>query len=254
MIYKHGTDTGGQHDANTVTVSSFQKTISYSEFDLPETITTRLTLDGVLIATGQGTIKKAIEDFETAYLDTDVSVSGLYHDDGATRSPHFLDGGTSISGVRVVQLGYPKGDGAEYATQRSFRVVLETVEDTTSGSGGGESATTSSFEESLSFSGGGPRLVALETISDAPVVQETAFQTAMTIVQSGSAVGQGGYPTVPALLFSRSSEDGAQHRESKRSPKLVGLKYRDYGVSWSYTFILASGMPPTGEPNKPTST
>ena len=146
MIYKHGTDTGGQHDANTVTVSSFQKTISYSEFDLPETITTRLTLDGVLIATGQGTIKKAIEDFETAYLDTDVSVSGLYHDDGATRSPHFLDGGTSISGVRVVQLGYPKGDGAEYATQRSFRGVLETVEDTTSGSGGGESATTSSFE------------------------------------------------------------------------------------------------------------
>lgn len=248
MYYKHGETADGLHTSNTVTLSNVSTVVNYSDIGLIETRTKRLTLEGVLIASTQAALRTKIENLEDAYLNNTALESGLFHDDD-TRSPHFLDGSKSISGIRVTDLSYPSGEGAEYATQRTFRISLETVEDASGSGGEGGSGSNSAFEESLSFTGGGWRLVAVETINGPPIIQQVAKQTAQIIVQSGSATRQNNYPTIPNSLFP-DIENGALRKVALISPKLVGSQYRDWRATWSFTFVSAT-VDTTSEPNRP---
>lgn len=245
MIYKHGDYT---HPANQVSISSLTQSTNYNDFGLAESKTRTLTLDGTLIAGTQAAITAAISTLEEKYYEQAADSSGLYHDDGTTASAHVLDAEDSIGGIRLVSLDYPAGDNAEYATQRSFRIVLETeVPLSEDGETGGSDLTNVQFSESLSFTGGGARIIAGETISGPPIIQQVAAKTAQTIVQSGTSTANGGYPTIPGPLFDY--EVGSLRQVTFTSPKRVGSSLREYGASWSYTFLLDAVTP--GKPNHP---
>jgi hypothetical protein len=103
-----------------------------------------------------------------------------------------------------------------------------------------------SFNETLTFSGGGPRITVVECANVPPQPQVLNLFTAFRATQVGSAVGMFGYPPIPVPIFPAALEESGQ--PAFTSPSLKGGIYVDYGVSWSYRFISATPM--AGLPNQ----
>jgi len=244
MYFKYG---DYKHADNTVTLSSFSQVVSYDDRGNKEKVTKTMLLDGVLIESNQADMKTAIKNLETAYL-KDVFVAGLYHDGTpAVQSPHTLTRGTSDTGIRVLSLNYPKGDGAEYATQRTFRISLQTED--TSPEGVAE-VELKEFSEQLSFVGdGGSSSIAINVLDGPPVIQYISQQTHQRITQSGRAVNRyNNYPEPPSPIFP-SYVIGPSTSITRISPKFDRSRLTDWGVTWSYTSIHATaqiGSPHTG--------
>lgn len=221
---------------NTVTISNLRKRRKRNRRGGVDRVIETMNLEGVLIASSQSALKTAILDFEAAMQDgRDVA---LFHDDNA-KSAHFLNNSSSISGVRLVAFDYPKNDGSEYATQRSFTITLEAEYP-------GNNDGLISFEESLVFLGtGGPKRILIETLTG---IQEqiTKRRTIQRIIQAGSAMGRNAFPKFPNPLFPR---DEAEDRRSIRhaGPTFDGNQYTNYGVNWVYHYETARAV--FGNPN-----
>jgi hypothetical protein len=202
----------------------------------------RFAVSGELIAEGQAAIKTAIAGIEAAYLSGRTNQdAGLYHDNG-TVSAHFLKASTSMGGVRITKFDYPNGEGAEYATYRTYEIELEAEYESR---GGGYDGLVS-WSESLSITGtGGPRRVVLTTALGPPVTQVVAQRTPIRARQTGSAVGFRAYPTPPPPLWP--NVELVEEREiSRTTPTKQNGAIVNYGISWSYSFISAT--PLTGTP------
>ncbi len=199
----------------------------------------RYVVRGELLASTQATIKTKIAALENAYS-IDGRDFGLYHDDG-TVSGHFLDSSQAIGGTRVVSLTYPEGEGAEYATTRTYQIELEgdVLHD-----GGLEL-----FEETVDIRGdGGPRTVLIETLSGPPVLQQTNARTIVRATQSGMAIGRAGLVSPPTPLWPRPIYKPEQSSMSRRSPQRFNNEFLNYTVRWNYVF--ESPVPLSGRPNE----
>ena len=235
MYYKHGPY---PHAANTVKVSTFAMTRQFSERGRVSQVNT-MTLDGVLIADSQSELRLAIMKLENAYLNTSVETSGFHHDNHST-TPHYLRSKGSFGGIRVRELSYPSGEGAEYATQRTFRIVLS-VETPPAFPGMDQpedEVVTEAFTETVTISGGHKRVLALSLLSGGPEFQSMG-DTAMKAVQQGSMTTQGGYGTPPGALYGREHMTNSSFSNSSPTfdPQIKMIK--NYGITWSYTFIGA---------------
>ena len=224
-----------QHDNNTVNLASFSHRNVFSKRGLRQTVVKTMRLGGFILGTTQAAIKAAILAVESGYA-SDGFDAALYHDDG-TVSSHFLDTATSLGGVKVLSFNYDKSDGAEYATQRSFSIVLEADYST------GQELL--SFEETLSISGtGGQRFVYKSVLNGTPVKQLTHQQTIVRATQSGRAMGLLAYPAFPPPIW---PGDVLQDRiaRSQTSPEFNGKIFMNWPISWSYPFegINLSGTP-----------
>lgn len=198
-----------------------------------------LVLLGHLCVTGQDNIKEAIQDLEEAYKILPGGPNsghegwkydgGLYHDDG-TPSAHFLDASKSINGVRLLSLSYPKESGGEYATGRSYSIVLQA--DFLN-----PEQQIWSFSEHIQHIGNcGPTWELVPVFYGPPRKVFIHDWTPQRIVQSGSAVGIESWPWIPAEILP-DWKHGDQSFWERGSAQMIGrLHHLLYPIRWRYVF------------------
>jgi len=236
VYVKYGTF---QHAANEANLVSMTQRLLYSNRGEVRTTRKTLSIQAVLIASTQATIKTAIANVESAY-GSNGGDFGLYHDDN-TVSTHFLDSSASISGTRVVAVNFQQGHGAEYATQRTVSVTVEADFANTA-------ISLLSWQETLRFSGNaGLRFVFLPVLNGVPQKQIVNQRTTMNIVQAGSAVGHLSYPDYPSPIFP-SAEHVDRRDRTVGPPRWNGNSFTDWPISWVHHFESAQAE--SGTPNR----
>lgn len=215
------------HAANEVTLA-----ISRSEITSPVGRSIghreRWTITGELFGNSSAELTTAINALVTAY-----SVNGnnliLFEDDLSTWTAHAMISSLATGGVRITtKPEFPVGDGTEYATVRSYSIVAEA--DFYNGN-----FPLLEFSETVEVTGGGPRVIWIETRTGPPVQQMVSQQTTSRATQSGRAVGLGNYPN-PADPIWPGLEDSTQRRITRETPRFSGDNKVEYPVSWSYVF------------------
>jgi hypothetical protein len=170
---------------------------------------------------------------------------GFFNDDSSPTAMLLLSS-TCRGGTRVIQPpSFQKLDGAEYTSYVSYQLAVE-------GEVFDPNNAVISWRESLSFSGGGPAVVWLETLNTQPQPQITKQYTTYRATQSGSATGLYSYPIVPSPLwpqFEIQNQRNVSETGPERSGPINQAFLSDFGVSWSYQF--ASAIPFTGQPTLP---
>lgn len=231
MYWRYGAH---RHPDNEVNLVSFQQFPVFSPRGERRTARYRATIMGELQYSSQATLTTKINELINAYA-YDGNDAGLFQDDGTLTNHHLLNTASCVSGVRVMYRDWPQGDPAEYATKRTFRVILEAeyLE---------PDSQITEFEETLIFqSDGGPHVEVYDVKRGPPIAVELARRTAQRIIQSGKIVGLQGYPlgVMPGPLFPAN-----EHRHSRivrvGSPRKYGNLYLDYPISYQYRFSLAT--------------
>lgn len=228
---------------NEVSLSTYTDESQYNARGVRTSVMSRMSIEGEIKISNptQASMKDEIQERQEA-LQSDYHDAILWHDNG-TRSAHVLLNSASISGVRVVSMSFPNGDGSEYATRRTWQAVIE----------GNFPAVIDglvAFNETVSVRGtGGRRIVHIETLNSPPVRQVTAQRTKVSMSQQGSAVGWSRYPVAPAPLW----PGDLLHEQveiSRGNPEFNGRAYRFYEISWRYAF--EASFPAFGIPNRRT--
>lgn len=213
---------------------------TYGENGIRRGSLVRWTIDGRLHAADIASLTTAIAALETAYSVDGYNLA-LYNDD-ASLTAHTLISSTSLSGVKIVSLDYPSGDGSQYTTYRDYRITAEAEYSVSS-------SNILNWNETLSFSGGGPLVVWLPALTGPPQRQIARQQTTYKCQQSGTATGLASYPAAAPPLFGPDVEHVSQRQFSLGTPRLTarGLG-TEFPVSWSYSFESSSplfGLPST---------
>lgn len=173
----------------------------------------------------------------TAAQENDLVV---FNDDGSA-TDHEARSARTFSGVRCTSLTWLDKPGAQFLTHRLYAATF--AWETTLGS----PFVLMDFAEGYTYSGGTPVIVVHEPINTGPVAQKTVPERGYHATQSGQAVGAYGRPDLARIappLFPAAMTD---RRITQRSAERCGLKYRNFGVQWSYEF--ASATPLVGLPN-----
>lgn len=137
-----------------------------------------------------------------------------------------------ISGVRVLNISLPRGDGAELTVKRAYSITLQATYDIA------ESELVS-WQEAIHYIGNtGPRYEIVETFYG-PIAVLTAVSTAQRIIQTGKAVGYTNYVLPPGPLLPQ-WEHQDQRRVSLIGGVNVGQQSRFYTTTWSYQHTLGT--------------
>jgi len=137
--------------------------------------------------------------------------------------------------VQVRTLSYPEGRGAEYATYRTYEIVYAAEVPATTNPG------LIAWNETLAFTGGGPRFELITCLNGPPVRVTVAEQTPFRCVQSGSASGYGTWPSYSTPLFPQ-HEHRDRRRQDKSTPQYHGQGRARYPIRWSYEFEAATPL------------
>jgi hypothetical protein len=184
-----------QHAANEVDVTTIQQQRMFSPRNRYVFIRKTMTVMGHFCTSGQDAIRLALQNLEKTYLTIHGGDAGLYHDDG-TPSAHFLPEAGSLNGIRILTLDYPKEEGGEYVTGRSYRIVLQAdympqLFDNTY-----------SWEQTISMQGtGGPSWEYIPQFVGPPTYQINAMVTVQRFIQTGQSVGVADYTPLPLILW-----------------------------------------------------
>ena len=191
--------------------------------------TTRYTIDGVMHGSSASDFNAKLRALESAYS-YDGKDFGLI-DEAIGATAHFVR--ASEAEVRVVEgPSYPEGGGGEYATGRTYQIVIEAKTGRTiQGS--------YDFQESVTISGGGPRIVWLETLNGPPQQQMTALRTVCTITQEGQATSGTTWPPPSPPLFPGALVE--MPTISRSSPQRLDTgRSTSFTTRWQYQFVLPS--------------
>lgn len=233
MYFKYGNYT---HETGEVTFS-IEKNNEYSSGGILTAIVERWTIRGQIHADSVSALTAKLVALKNAYAVDNLSF-GLYEDDG-TATAHTINH-SKMEYVRVVNPpSFPESGGAEYTTFRNYTIQIEARYTTAAIAG----IAVLSFSENISVTGGGPRVIWIETLNGPPQMQTTCEQTMYTATQSGRAVGRAAYPAPPAPLWSLTQPPQIEYE----SPEQKTGEKTNYGVRWQYQF--QSGSPLIGYPN-----
>lgn len=166
-----------------------------------------------------------------AYDDGDA----IFRHDNGTPTRHSLISANSITGVKVRHRSWPRGGMDEYATIRTFYIVLEAefLE---------PDAQLLYFFEALRFIGtGGPRIVVEDTFDGPPIYQLTNLYTHQKVVQWGSAVGLNGWPLLDVVPLYPDYEHLDRREITPTSADSFTNGYMNYPVQWTFHFSLPTG-------------
>lgn len=224
-----------QHAAGECEVSISRNT-QFSDDGVPMTRLDRWDTSGVLYAADSTALMAAIASMQSAYSTHGLDLY-LKYDDGTIL--HHLRTADTLGGTRVVmQPSFPVGRGPEGGTYRTYTLAVE-----------GEiflaDPGVTQWQETLSWSGGGPLYVFMQALNGPPQKQLAAQQTPYMCQQSGSAVGYNGWPTIPPPIFySELIANPVITRGTPRRRGRVGPRqFVEYPVSWSYQYKSASPFP-----------
>jgi hypothetical protein len=224
------------HDDNEVVPVSLSKQVTYDENGVRIGYRHAITIRGVKQAASQGALTTALQALENAY-----SFNGynwILRDNSGSPTVHTLMTSGSRTGVKVMGFRYLNDTGAEYTTYRTYEVDLE-AEYVTS------SPAFVTYEETLTFEGGGTQWVYLPTLYGPPQRQIARQQTPYRCVQAGSAVGFSNWPVLPVPLFP-SLEHEDMRRLSKTTPQFLPDGNQRFPITWEYHF--ESAIPFFGNP------
>lgn len=233
MYIKYGTY---QHTANLASCSISSKREHNPRTGRAIRERRTVTVQGFLRASTQANMKIAIDALIDGYR-YDGYEWGLYHDNGDLSS-HSLPLSGLLAPIRVVEApSFPEGEGAEYATQRSYSITLEGLYALSS------SNQTLEYSETLAIRGtGGPRFAVYEVVNGSPVSQTLASATVSTATQSGKTVGLTAYVTPPQPIWP-SYEHGDRRAVTRESPMTQGLGiYQIWTTTYSYEFSAPVGL------------
>lgn len=197
-------------------------------------IVKRLTIEGEIIAATQALIDARVREIENA-LAVEGGTAVLLLDSGA-ESAYKLDGGSSVSGVKIIDgPNFPQEEAkAHYATGQPFNMTFEAE------------YLISDFDPLVSFSesitkigNAGPRVVWPELDNGQSIPQIVSTHTNVTIIQAGSAVGVSGYPFAyaPPPIFPQNL-DNPDETTTVESPQLTGLGFQNFTLNWVYRMTL----------------
>jgi len=231
MYFMYGSH---RHPDNEVNLAKFQQFPVFSERRLRRTTRYRMELNGELQYATQAELTTKIGELIDAYS-VDGLEACLYQDDGTPTRHRLANRSDSVTGTRVMYRDWPKGDAAEYATKRTFRIILEAeyLE---------PDSEITQANEVLAFRGaGGPIWDMAIPFSGNPIPVRRSFKSPQRIVQTGLIVGLTGYPLqyVPGPIFP--AWEHVDRREvSPGSAKQYGRMLLDWPISYSYHFSLPS--------------
>lgn len=220
---------------------SFTRTVSPKLSEAQQVISevVRWDIRGEIIADGVASIVDRVAEIDAAYAIQGQDLSLL--DDSGNLVVVLLRSATSVNGVRSTRPNLPQGEGAEWATGLKFSASFE-AEYTSSLQSG-----LVSFQETLSFSGGGPVYVWRRPLNAPPIKQTVSPYSPYRLTQSGRAVGRYTYPSPPGPLFAADLWEGPSPRYT--GPNLTGGQLLNYTTEWNY--VMESVSPLQGLPTLP---
>lgn len=199
-------------------------------------------IGGMILGTSASDVSAKAATLKGAYLTNGWDL-GLYLDDN-TLTNHYMTSSRARGGTRVVEgVSFPKGDGTEAATTRSYSITVE-----------GEFLDTSvrfiSWSETLNFEGGGPLFAHLQTLNGLPQKQKLCEATPYRVTQSGEAVGMFDYPLpAPPIWYSALKQNPTIVKTNPRRFGIPGRpEYYEFKISWNY--IFESATPLNGNPTR----
>lgn len=227
MYFRYGSHT---HPENEVNIDRFQIQSRMSARKRRRSLVYTMHISGELLYDNQDDLTTAIARIRDAY-DQNFQDASFYQDDGSLTPHHLHNTGDCISGVQVVGRSWPIGDAAEYATKRTFSVVLEAEYDR-------PDSEILEWTEHFNYIGnGGPCIEVIPQYQGPPIVQRLHQRTAQILIQSGSSVGLNGYVLPPGAVFPL-FEHQNERQERPGTPKSSGLRHQEYPFEWTYRMTL----------------
>lgn len=226
-----------QHQPGEVEYS-FQREVLLNEREVAYAYRTTVQMQGLLLADSTDDMNVKVRSLEAAYSRSDRD--WVVEQDGQALEVSIYDSNT-ISGVTITGgVSYPTNRNAAYVTILPYEINLTADVIIES-----ELFALRSFEETLRFSGGGPRFLHIETAVGRPVKQLGRRNTIYRAVQSGSAVGLYRRPVVPRPIFPGALVESPETEYD--SGVYRGDTLTDLSVSWVYRY--ESALPLSGRPN-----
>lgn len=220
------------HTDNEVNLVSMTKHCNYSPHLRCVSKTVRMVAIGHICEGTYATLLTKIQAIYDAYKYNNATSVGV------VGTPHFIYDNQTIDGIRVLDVDFPTGAPGELANGRTYRIIIE--------------ATLPAIEDEIVFytaslahiGTGGSRFVMIPNRFGVPVQAFIAQNTPMTIIQSGYAIGLDGFVPPPAPHWG-TLELLDERKIIYTSPR---RRYRhgfwEYGTSWSYTFVMPTGILP----------
>lgn len=159
----------------------------------------------------------------------------LYANDGTTVL-HSLLTGSSLGGTRVTAgVEYPKGEGSEIATVRTWHATIEADYPNTGNN-------ILDWQDKIEYEGsGGPRYVFIPTLNGTPQQQTVYQQTTYKARQQGRSVGFASYvPPAPPMFPNAVLPE--RTRIAYSTPQKANRSSHTYVVEWAYEFESISPL------------
>ena len=224
MIFKYGTYS---HPANECLIAAFIERRQYNSRGKAQTKIRRMVVQGEIIADGQAAIDARVAQIQANYL-LEGSTAVFLRDD--LTPTHYEIDGTSARSVRILDLSFQQQDGkAHFATGLPFTITIEGEYGIT------DLDTLVSYTETIGYIGtGGPRRVLVECDNVIPQEQIVSNNTAVTVIQSGSAVGSLTYPLFNGPIFPTQIDNPDGYQQFKSAPRADGKVFVDWPIRWNY--------------------
>lgn len=232
-----------QHPINLVGITT-NSDVQTNERNVGVAINHVVNIEGQLrnTSTNPKDLDSIIRSMEQAYSSPGYDF-GLFHDDG-TETVHTWYSHNTIGGIRPMLLSYPKYQGAEYVTFRSFQVRLEfkTPMFVTS---------FLSFTETLSIEGGGATFDVKPVNFGPGVRQKTRTHNPCRATQSGSATARFVHPEPPKPIWEFALAESVPKitRETRPvgSQRYGNLVLEECVTNWQYDYVWPTRL--DGEPH-----
>jgi hypothetical protein len=254
LYVKYGSYAHGNNEASI----TYSKETHFSEWrGYPYAQTITMTVQGELSCNHPTlTLSQQITALETAYR-TDFQDLVLYTDAGvATQhkitssmggAPHYL--GPCIDGPKVISFAYPNGDMGEYASHRSYAIVVQAMYQY--GALTDPNPGIVRYQETMKYIGdGGPAIVRVPD-QNGNTTQRTRWPaTPIMLIQSGVSIGFEGYAlplTAVEASHLISNEIMVQYEAptvgTRNTPPSMFGGTKFFNMEWMYPMMLPPGIP-----------
>jgi len=232
MKLKYGSYTHGAGEC----VVAIEKTAEMAG-DATKWIRERWNITGEIHGSDVADLTAKIQALETAYAVGGKDIRILT--DAGVNTAHVMQNSSTVKGTRIVQHpSFPRGEGAEYATYRTFSLAVE-------GERPASGATLMEYRESVSYAGTCEMTWKYQTpLYTEPQRQQLTAYSVQQIVQEGYAAGLNAYPAYPGPLFP--DDEHLEQRMIRLEFPVKGSTERR--TSWRYVF--SSHLPLTGYPHQ----
>jgi len=234
MYFKYGDH---QHPDNEVTLASFSIVPKRSSRGFRMSTLFEMHIAGEILGSSQSDLTTKINELITAYSD-DFKDAGFYQDDDSP-TPHVLTSNhpDNLTGNIITYRNWPIGDGAEYATRRTFSIGIQA-----------EFANAYSqfihYQDTISRTGDCGSIIEWVNLPTGdPTYTVEANKSYQLIRHSGEATALSFYPLAPAPLLDRPFYLGHLSNIQYIGPRRYAQGYREFTTRWQYTYITTSDFP-----------